>query len=106
MNYFCLPAVPAEVAQQMQPGLQCAGPWVWPRLRIVPMGWSWAFFLGQKVIEHAIATAVHPEPPFFVRDWGNTPDLADGAVAYLPDCDNVNVLGTDSQRVQEQLDII
>eukprot|EP00973_Karenia_brevis_P001179 161246-Karenia_brevis.AAC.1 len=49
-KYFCLPPVPIWLLQSL--GV-CGVPatsdgWVWPMLLVVPMGWSWAFWIGQR----------------------------------------------------------
>jgi len=60
--FFCLP--PVSQASLSQWGVEAvdtpegpSGGWVWPFLRVVPMGWSWAFWLGQRANAHVCCSA-------------------------------------------------
>ncbi|CAK0801113.1 unnamed protein product, partial [Prorocentrum cordatum] len=72
-----------------------SGGWVWPFLRVVPMGWSWAFWLGQRANAHVCCSASGLGFPRVLTDHGPVPPLDEGVPCLLPYCDNINVIGTD-----------
>ncbi|CAK0886389.1 unnamed protein product [Prorocentrum cordatum] len=78
---------------------------VWPRAVTVPMGWSWAFFLGQKVLENQISVALQGRPHGQLRDAGPLPDIL-GGVGVLPYCDNLNVYGVSREEVQQAKNLV
>ncbi|CAK0835229.1 unnamed protein product [Prorocentrum cordatum] len=66
--FFSLPPVPEAMLSQWgcsavdSPQVERGG-WVWPFLSVVPMGWNWAFWLGQRcnVFRCLQAASVGPE---------------------------------------------
>eukprot|EP00974_Lingulodinium_polyedra_P026270 2534865-Lingulodinium_polyedra.AAC.1 len=62
MPYFCLPAVPHELARHLGANFAGALPaqdgWVYPMLTVVPMGWNWAFYLAQRVASWRVQVAL------------------------------------------------
>ena len=74
-SLFCLPALPrSEVAtwginSTDLPETSSSG-WIWPRLRVVPMGWSWAMYFAQRA----------PSTSLFAGHWtGNGPSSGGGS---------------------------
>ena len=72
-----------------------SGGWVWTFLRVVPMGWSWAFWLGQRANAHVCCSASGLGVSRSLTDHGPVPTLDGGDPCLLPFCDNINVVGTD-----------
>eukprot|EP00973_Karenia_brevis_P072875 10120432-Karenia_brevis.AAC.1 len=98
-KYFCLPPVPFWLAQSLGVvGVPATSDgWVWPMLLVVPMGWSWAFWIGQRVFQHQCLCALRAPPSILLQDMGPVPSVLDGNFAILPYCDNLNVLADDPQ---------
>ncbi|CAK0821388.1 unnamed protein product, partial [Prorocentrum cordatum] len=101
--FFSLP--PVSQASLSQWGVEAvdtpegpSGGWVWPFLRVVPMGWSWAFWLGQRANAHVCCSASGLGFPRVLTDHGPVPPLDGGVPCLLPYCDNINVIGTDPVR--------
>ncbi|CAK0814978.1 unnamed protein product [Prorocentrum cordatum] len=101
--FFSLP--PVSQASLSQWGVEAVGTpegpsggWVWPFLRVVPMGWSWAFWLGQRANAHVCCSASGLGFPRVLTDHGPVPPLDGGVPCLLPYCDNINVIGTDPVR--------
>ena len=75
-------------------------------LCVVPMGWSWAMWIAQRVHQHQAMLACGLSTDRIIFDGRPPRPLAAGAPALLPDADNLNVVGTDQARVQETTDVI
>ena len=76
---------------------------IWPMMRCMPMGWSWAFYFCHKVLEQAaLQTGLLPKARM-LKEGRPAPSLRDGVV-FLPYADNGVVIGTDKQAVQTALD--
>ena len=110
-SMLCLPPIPSDlirswkVPQSLGGQASCDG-WVWPRLRVVPMGWSWAMWFSQRVHTHICLQSTGLGFDRLLVDGSACPDLSGGEVALLPYADNLNVLGTDQARVQDIKDCI
>ena len=108
---FCMPPIPLQCLKAWglrvpQDGLVDSGGWVWPRCKIVPMGWSWAMYIAQRVHQHICLEASSLPVTRLLVEGRPAPDLADGEVALIPYADNLNVAGTSEQRVQYVKDAI
>lgn len=110
-SLFCLPSLPRSkvaawgVNSSDLPEASSSG-WVWPRLRVVPMGWSWAMYFAQRAHQHLCLQATGLGMDRVLVEGRPAPDLSDSEVALIPYADNLNVTGICAQRVQEVKDLI
>ena len=56
-RFFCLPPVPASLLNRLKGSDsynigRAGNEFIWLHLKAVPMGWSWAFWLAQRVHKH------------------------------------------------------
>ena len=72
-----------------------ANTWVYARLRVVPMGWTWALFICQKVHERAVAFQ-GIDPALRVVDGEVAPPLDNGA--HTEYVDNFAALALEPER--------
>jgi len=68
---------------------------------VVPMGWSWAMWVAQRIHTHQALIGCGFSHSRVISDGKTPPDLCHGEPALLPYADNNNVLGTDQARVQK-----
>lgn len=110
-SLFCLPPVDAslleawDVDAALRP-YSLVGNQAWPRLRVVPMGWSWAMFLSQRIHQHLCLEATGLDESRLLVEGNPPPCLEGGEVVLLPYADNLNVAGVNPARVQEIKDVI
>ena len=110
-DLFCLPAVPAtllkdwQIPQDSIPEFDDGG-WVYPRLRAVPMGWSWAMWISQRAHQHIALQASGLGVERLLVEGRPCPDLSRGEAILIPYADNLNVAGTDAERVQSIKDSV
>ncbi|CAK0900339.1 unnamed protein product, partial [Prorocentrum cordatum] len=80
---------------------------VYPMLLTLPMGFSWAFYFVQRLVEHQcrVSLAGAGLAFKFLRDQAPAPDLGT-QLAVLPYCDNINVAGIRREEVKEAKDVI
>ena len=104
-SLFCMPPIPASLLRHWGVSAEHGGSlvydgWAHPRLRVVPMGWSWAMWLSQRVhqVQSQIGAGISQDR--VLVDGKPAPDLSDGQVLLLPYADNLNVAGVDQRRVQ------
>ncbi|CAK0819030.1 unnamed protein product [Prorocentrum cordatum] len=83
-----------------------SGGWVWSFLRVVPMGWSWAFWLGQRASAHVCCSVSGLGVPRVLTDRGPVPPLGGGPPRLLPHCDDINVIGMDPVRCSSTMHLI
>lgn len=108
-SLFSMPPVPSQLLRQLGvdtshlPGLDPSG-WVHPMLRVVPMGWSWAMWLSQRVHQFQSQLGANIGMDRVLVDGKQSPDLSTGEVLLLPYADNLNIAGTDKRRVQAAKD--
>eukprot|EP00959_Pyramimonas_sp_CCMP1952_P157857 3300960-Pyramimonas_sp.AAC.1 len=99
---FCLPPISRGEARTFMggfEGLSDREP-VWPTLRSVPLGWSWAFNYGQKILENPNDEALRGFTQCaLLRDVGPIPDVA-SELGAPPHRDNLNVFGLDKSAAQ------
>ena len=80
--------------------LPATGP-LYAALLVLPMGWSWSFYIVQNLHEKLIGEVGFPASRCQASKWP-TPDLVEGPVAQ-PYCDNLQVLGYSKPEVDEAL---
>ena len=102
---FSLPAVPAETLHRWQVPRSSwngdeQGGWVFPMLRVVPMGWSWAMYVAHRAHQHQALIGSGLDVSRVLVDNQPAPDLSSGEPVLLPYADNLNVAGLDASRVQ------
>jgi hypothetical protein len=111
-EFFCLPPVSGALLARLKvPSSLLKGPisafgefQVWPMLAVVPMGWNWAMWLANRIHAHQALIGSGLQPSRLLVDHTVAPDLSRGEPVLLPYCDNLNVAGTDKQRVAQALD--
>eukprot|EP00959_Pyramimonas_sp_CCMP1952_P218752 4574479-Pyramimonas_sp.AAC.1 len=107
-NYFCLPSVSADVALELGLAVDIRGQdiagreGVHPCLVVLPMGWSWSFWLAQRAHLEMLRRAAVPDDRIALGAWP-LPPLTSGP-AELPCSDNINVLGVKADEVTELRD--
>ncbi|CAK0900553.1 unnamed protein product [Prorocentrum cordatum] len=107
-NYFCLPSAPVEVALELGLAVDVCGQEfagrerVHPCLVVLPMGWSWSFWLVQRIHLEMLRRAAVPDDRIALGAWP-LPSLTSGPVE-LPYSDNINVLGVRAEEVTELRD--
>lgn len=109
--YFCLPPVSwSSMKDLMQDDAAFRVPdhegWLWPQLRVIPMGWNWAMWIAQRVHQHISLKASNLDMSRVLVEGKAAPDLSDGEVILIPYADNLNVAGVVPGRVQEIKDQI
>jgi hypothetical protein len=72
-----------------------------PCLLILPMGWTWSFWLVQTMHEEFLAEAGFSSSSCLVSQW-SAPPLSEVPIA-MPYCDNLTLLGHDEKRVNADL---
>ena len=108
---FCLPALPIDFVQdwgfaELRQHTGDLEGLIFPMLRVVPMGWSWAMWLAQRAHQHLCLEASGLGLERIVVEGKPSPGMADGEVILIPYADNLNVAGTCAKRVQEVKDKI
>ena len=98
-RFFCLPRVRCEDLDWLGGGSHrpCKGKWAYPRLTVVPMGWSWALWWCQKLHERIVLRAG-------LNDDNQLRDrhpFTNGACSHIQYVDNLVVLGSDAAQVQD-----
>lgn len=106
-SMFCLPPVPVGYLKRWQVSPSMGGDlpgqegWIWPSLRVVPMGWNWAMYLAQRVHQEQILVATGISPSRILVDSAPAPSLENGEPVIIPYADNLNVCGTNEASVQQ-----
>ena len=110
-HLFCLPAIPHHLLQvwglppSAIPSADSRG-WVFPHLKAIPMGWSWAMWIAQRCHQQIAMAASGLGPERVLVEGRPCPDLSSGEPIILPYADNLNVAGTNAERVQEVKDSV
>ena len=102
-RFFALPRVNLKAILPLHPlcdGVADDHLWVHPILIVVPMGWSWAMFIAQRVHQHQSMLAAEVPISRVLVDGRPAPPLSDGPV-LVPYADNLNVVGVNKEEVQE-----
>lgn len=70
------------------------------------MGWNWAMWLAQRAHQNVALEASKLDMARVMVEGKPCPDLSGGEVVIIPFADNLNVAGTNSQRVQQVKDAV
>lgn len=68
-----------------------------PCVTVLPMGFSWSFYIIQQLHEQASVRALGITPQQLIKDGNPCPSLDEAGVLAMPYCDNVHVLSTDRE---------
>jgi hypothetical protein len=98
-SFFCLPSIHVDCLKKWKVGSnlwdgKSVDDRVYPALKVMPMGWSWAMWVAQRIHCHVALTASGLSESRLILDHSPVPDLSDGSPALLIYCDNLNVVGT------------
>lgn len=109
--FFSMPAIPSWLLRQWGVPADMGGEvdregLAFPMLQVVPMGWSWAMWLAQRVHQHQCLVASGLSPDRVMTDRRPVPSLETDEPFVLPYADNLNVGGTSQSAVQELKDKI
>ena len=96
-RFFCLPPIAASALERAGLGLPACGAGeggrVWPFLRVCPMGWSWAFWIGQRVLQRQLELCSGLPLTRHLADHEPAPPLTSEQPVIIAYCDNVNIVG-------------
>ena len=109
--FFALPPIPSQLMQQWGVDAKAGGlgsydDMIYPQFGVVPMGWSWAMFFAQRVHQTQALFASGLGMSRVLAEGLPAPSLDDGEPCILAYADNLNVIGTDKDRVQKVKDDI
>ena len=109
--FFSMPAIPSWLLRQWGVPADMGGEvdregLAFPMLQVVPMGWSWAMWIAQRVHQHQCLVASGLSPDRVMTDRRPVPSLETDEPFVLPYADNLNVGGTSQSAVQELKDKI
>jgi hypothetical protein len=101
-NFFCLEQdLSLEEARSIF-GIQCSLPdsgWVSPCITVLPMGFSWSFYLVQHIHESTALSSLGLGRDHVVLDSSPAPDFSPHTILTMPYCDNVHCIGDDAVTV-------
>ena len=104
-GYFCMPPIPLDEAKRFsRQSFSDDVENVYPSMRVVPMGWSWAMWVAQRIHQHQACVALDISPSQVLVDGRPPPPLSSGEPVVIPYADNLNVCGIDSRKVQSAKD--
>ena len=113
-NFFCLPAIRPSLLRRLAQqhglvidelqGLGDEEP-IYPQMKVVPMGWSWAMYFAQRIRQHQVMLGTGAKPEQVLADGRPAPSLSQGVPLLVPYADNLNVIGTDQTEVQRYKDL-
>ena len=72
-----------------------------PCITVLPMGFSWSFYIIQQLHEQASIRALGISPYDLIKDGNPPPELRKGHVFAMPYCDNVHCLSTSRELADE-----
>ena len=101
--FFCLPPIrPAKLSGRIPElaGLEGSVADIYPQMKVVPMGWSWAMFFAQRIHQHQVMIGAGISHEQVLVDGRPPPMLDDGKSIVIPYADNLNVIGINKQDVQ------
>ncbi|CAK9091846.1 Putative surface protein bspA-like (TvBspA-like-625) [Durusdinium trenchii] len=101
-----MPPIPGALLRHWKVSAELGGSlntddWVHPMLRVVPMGWSWAMWLSQRVHQHQSQLGAGVSCDRVLVDGKPAPSLSNGEVLLLPYAD---VCGINAEAVQRAKD--
>ena len=102
---FCMPSIPSALLRRWMVAADRGGEvnregQAFPMLRVVPMGWSWAMWIAQRVHQFQCLVASGLPPSRIMTDRRPVPSLETDEPFVLPYADNLNVGGTNQSKVQ------
>ena len=74
--------------------------WRYPVMRVVPMGFSWAMYIAQRVHQHQSMIAANIPMTQVLVDGRPSPPLTQGVI-LVPYADNLNIIGCKEHEVRE-----
>ena len=75
-----------------------------PCITVLPMGFSWSFYLIQKMHEQSALRALQCDRSQLILDGYPSPKLSGSQVAAMPYCDNVHCMSLDQESCQRGKD--
>ena len=78
-----------------------AGESLFPCLTVLPMGWSWSFWIVQQIHEQLIAKEGFDYAKRVVAQWPS-PSLVESDIA-APYCDSLTIIGFEKDSVDSHL---
>lgn len=110
-DLFCLPAIRGDCLKEWKltgevGSMVNSEGLTFPRLRAVPMGWSWAMWISQRVHQFIALQSSGLGTDDLLVEGRPCPDLSSGRCALIVYADNLNVLGTNARAVQATKDSI
>eukprot|EP00438_Fugacium_kawagutii_P025119 Skav230792 [mRNA] locus=scaffold312:103074:108500:+ [translate_table: standard] len=108
-SFFCLlPDLSLHEAQSIfGPHFQHSpGSRISPCITVLPMGFSWSFYLIQKLHEQSALRSLQVERSQLILDGYPSPSLTGDAVVAMPYCDNVHSLSLSREACQRGKDLM
>lgn len=104
--FFSLPPIRSDLLSGRIPELCGRDPSlvIFPQMKVVPMGWSWAMFFAQRIHQHQVMIGAGIPHHRVLADGRPAPVLKDESVVIVPYADNLNVIGTNKDEVQRVKD--
>ena len=105
--FFSLPPIRPRLLRHRIPelrGLEHLGE-VYPQMKVVPMGWSWAMFFAQRIHQHQVMIGTGISHEQVLADGRPAPSLDSGKCVIIPYADNLNVVGINQKAVQDVKDL-
>lgn len=72
-----------------------------PCITVLPMGFSWSFYLIQKLHEQSALRSLGIDRQGLILDGYPVPRLSDGGAVAMPYCDNVHSVSLDREECQQ-----
>ena len=104
--FFSLPPIRSDLLSGRIPELCGRDPSlvIFPQMKVVPMGWSWAMFFAQRIHQHQVMIGAGIPHHRVLADGRPAPVLKDESGVIVPFADNLNVIGTNKDEVQRVKD--
>ena len=77
-----------------------------PCVTVLPMGFSWSFYIIQQLHEQARIRALKIDPQDLIKDGNPAPSLDKGSVLAMPYCDNVHCISTSREAADQGKELI
>ena len=98
-EWFGLSKISEDCARRLWPERKFdAGRPIVPCVLVLPMGFAWSFWLGQRAHLHLSLEGSALSPSLIFVEGRSAPDIGD-KVALMPYCDNGNMISTDPKQV-------
>ena len=104
-DYFCFEQdVTVEEARSIWgEDILCKGP-LSPCVTVLPMGFSWSFYLVQQIHEHSALQSLGCSREQVILDGYPSMCLEPNVILTMPYCDNIHCLGVEQQQVDQGCD--